>query len=422
MLRFASTAARRSSRAAAWLLAVTLITPSVFAAAGGWADVGATTTGGAGGPTVTVRTLTELNAAIVDDLPRIVQVDGTINLGTSNVRFGSNKTIVGVGTNSGFVGNLKCVSENNVIIQNLNFTNPNTVGDGDGISIETSTHIWVDHCSFVDCGDGSLDIKRGADLITVSWCKFSYTRNSGHNFVNLIGHDDANGAQDRGKLRITFHHNWWSTLCVERMPRVRFGKIHSYNNYFNAPGNNYCIRASIESEVLAENNYFENIDSPYEYYAPNGKIRALNNITVNCTGVLAFSDAVFSPPYNYQADAADNVKAAVMAGAGVDGSGGGGGGGGGGEVAPAAPSGLTATGAKRAVTIAWTDNSTNESSFKIERSTDGVNFTQITTVGANVTSYKNGSLTTGTTYYYRVRASNTAGDSAYSNVASAAAK
>ena len=86
---------------------------------------------------------------------------------------------------------------------------------------------------------------------------------------------------------------------------------------------------------------------------------------------------------------------------------------------PAAPSNLTATAGKKSVTLNWTDNSSNETGFKIERSTDGVNFSQITTTGANVTSYKNVGLTGGTTYYYRVRATNATGDSAYSNTASA---
>jgi subtilase family serine protease len=89
---------------------------------------------------------------------------------------------------------------------------------------------------------------------------------------------------------------------------------------------------------------------------------------------------------------------------------------------PAAPSNLTAAAGKKSVTINWVDNSSNETGFKVERSTDGVNFNQITTTGANVTSYKNTGLTSGTTYYYRVRATNGAGDSAYSNIASATAK
>jgi hypothetical protein len=87
---------------------------------------------------------------------------------------------------------------------------------------------------------------------------------------------------------------------------------------------------------------------------------------------------------------------------------------------PAAPSNLTATRLNNTrIRINWQDNSNNEDGFKIERSTDGVNFTQIATVGANTTSFTNSGLSRNTTYYYRVRAFNQAGDSAYSNVASA---
>ena len=89
---------------------------------------------------------------------------------------------------------------------------------------------------------------------------------------------------------------------------------------------------------------------------------------------------------------------------------------------PAAPSALTASAAgKRKIALTWADNSNNESSFKIERSTNGVNFTQVASVGANTTGYTNTGLTSGTTYYYRVRANNANGDSAYSNTASARA-
>jgi hypothetical protein len=87
---------------------------------------------------------------------------------------------------------------------------------------------------------------------------------------------------------------------------------------------------------------------------------------------------------------------------------------------PAAPTGLTATAVSSTqINLAWTDNATNESLFKIERSTDGVNFAQFTTVGANVTSYSDTGRAPSTTYYYRVRANNSGGDSGYSNVASA---
>ncbi|MBI5383637.1 MAG: fibronectin type III domain-containing protein, partial [Verrucomicrobia bacterium] len=90
------------------------------------------------------------------------------------------------------------------------------------------------------------------------------------------------------------------------------------------------------------------------------------------------------------------------------------------QTAPAAPSGLTATAASACqINLAWTDNANNETGFALERSTDNATFTQIATVGANVTSYANTGLSTSTTYYYRVRASNAAGNSAYSATASA---
>jgi serine protease AprX len=89
---------------------------------------------------------------------------------------------------------------------------------------------------------------------------------------------------------------------------------------------------------------------------------------------------------------------------------------------PAAPSGLTATAISSSqINLAWTDNANNETGFKIERCTGAgcSNFAQIATVGADVTTFPNTSLTASTSYSYRVRATNAGGDSAYSNTASA---
>ncbi|TMB99975.1 MAG: fibronectin type III domain-containing protein, partial [Chloroflexi bacterium] len=90
---------------------------------------------------------------------------------------------------------------------------------------------------------------------------------------------------------------------------------------------------------------------------------------------------------------------------------------------PAAPGNLTASAqGARSIRLTWTDNSSIESGFRIDRSTDGVNFTQLGLLTANTTSYTNGGLTSGVTYFYRVRAYDGANFSAYSNVASATAK
>ena len=85
------------------------------------------------------------------------------------------------------------------------------------------------------------------------------------------------------------------------------------------------------------------------------------------------------------------------------------------DLLPVAPSELTATYGEDWVALSWVDNAATEAGYKIERSTDGVNFTQIGTVGANVTTYYDTGLNSGTNYYYRVRAYNQVGDSPYSN-------
>lgn len=88
---------------------------------------------------------------------------------------------------------------------------------------------------------------------------------------------------------------------------------------------------------------------------------------------------------------------------------------------PLAPSNPTATSVSSSqIKLIWLDKSTNETGFKIERSLYAITgFAQIATVGANVTTYINSGLLKNKTYYYRVRAYNTAGNSAYSNTASA---
>jgi len=92
---------------------------------------------------------------------------------------------------------------------------------------------------------------------------------------------------------------------------------------------------------------------------------------------------------------------------------------------PNAPSDLRVTATRsNSISITWTDNSTNESGFGIERCTGSTctNFAEIGTVAANVTSASNSGLARRTTYRYRVRAYNSGGNSAYSNIVSGTTK
>ena len=86
---------------------------------------------------------------------------------------------------------------------------------------------------------------------------------------------------------------------------------------------------------------------------------------------------------------------------------------------PSPPSSLTATAVSSSqINLSWTESDTSVTGFVVQRSTDGINFTSIATLG-NVRSYADTGLAASTLYYYRVYATNSAGSSGSSNVASA---
>jgi len=284
----------------------------------GWASVSGdgvnTTTGGEGGEVVSVNGSSALSSAASGSTPRVVQVTGNINIGELDV--GSNKTIVGMSSSVTINGGIKINGEQNVIIRNLNINGSSSdAGGGDGIHIQDSHHIWVDHVEIWDSPDGNLDINDYSNWITVSWSIFRYTHTGAHRFSNLIGSGDGE-TQDQNRLKVTWHHNWWSENVHERMPRVRFGQVHVFNNYYTSSGNNYCIRAGHMANIRVENNYFENVDSPHELDADNATMSASGNEYPGSTGARETRGTAFSPPYPYTPESASAARSAVMASAG----------------------------------------------------------------------------------------------------------
>ena len=280
----------------------------------GWATVNGNTTGGEGGETVTVTNGGDFQDEISGTASRTVILAGDIS-GVFEV--GSNKTIVGDSANRTLSGGLLIDGQSNLIVQNFAI---NARSAEDGITVRESDHIWFDHLEIFDAPDGNLDITSASDLITVSWTRFYYTNNppaDDHRFSNLVGAGDQDTA-DRGMLRITWHHNWWADRVHERAPRVRFGQNHVFNNYYSQSGNNYCVRAGVEAQLLVENNHFDGVGNPHEIDSDNGTatMAASGNLYDGTSGAQDTRGSAFAVPYDYSLQQATSVRAVVMAGAG----------------------------------------------------------------------------------------------------------
>ncbi|MFC4070617.1 pectate lyase family protein [Actinoplanes subglobosus] len=272
------------------------------------------TTGGVGGATVVVDTTDELLDAIDTVGPLIIQVSGTIAI-TSKQGVRPNKTIVGLGSDATITGGgFDFYRSSNVIVRNLTFVD----AEDDAINVgQQSHHIWIDHNTFVRPVDGSIDIVRGADYVTVSWNHFAGTDKS-----MLIGHSDGASGTDVGHLKVTIHHNWFDG-SRQRHPRVRFGEpVHVYNNFFD--GNElYGVASTMNAGVVVEANAFAGVPFPcfstggYADSGPGRLVQRANVFTGSGTCQAGGTVAEPSGYYSYTLDPAASVPDLVRAGAGA---------------------------------------------------------------------------------------------------------
>ena len=171
----------------------------------------------------------------------------------------------------------------NVLIRNLKFDElwewdeadkgDYDTQDWDFITIGDSgacTNVWIDHCTFTKSYDGTVDLKGGANNVTISWCRFlgddggpnsfvrrqflyletngvpeamfDFLRANGFSIDDMVtiarsqkkGHlagqsDFASGNAD---LKLTLHHNYYESH-QDRLPRLRGGNAHVYNVHLN---------------------------------------------------------------------------------------------------------------------------------------------------------------------------------------------
>ncbi|PUA27784.1 MAG: hypothetical protein B0W54_14725 [Cellvibrio sp. 79] len=365
------------------------VAPSAFDPADGWASVGTNNLGGTGttggvtadaAHTYTVTNRNEFLAAIytnlvikddgsftgtVDSTPKIIYIDGTINLnmnkalveqteadyvcpidGTSikvaynfedyknfydpngswgtapvsgdwenarlcasnkqkavvQIKIGSNTTIIGKNNNAKIVrGHVRLSPPyDNIIIRNVHFEDafdmfpqwdPTDSGGRwnslyDNISVDGATHVWIDHCTFSDGAnhdklyppvyaapynlpemkvqhhDGAVDVSKNSNYVTLS---HNYVHD--HDKTHLIGSSDSIAADNGPKfLKITMHHNYLKDV-TQRLPRVRMGMVHVYNNLYDGQlkplsvERHYAFSVGLATgqfgKMYAENNVFD---------------------------------------------------------------------------------------------------------------------------------------------------------------------
>lgn len=309
------------------------------AAVPGWASQNGGTTGGGSATETVVTTYAQLKAAITNTAVKVIKVSGTITIpsaGRISFQDQAGKTLYGASgaklvsadqtqANSGIMYIKRC---DNIIIRNLIFEGPGAYDtDGwDNLTLDDTQNVWVDHCEFRDGVDGNFDVKNMSDYISVTYTKFNYLKapraggsggSDDHRFSNLIGSSDA-ATGDRGKLRITFARCWWASGCKARMPRVRFGKIHIINSYFNSTSSSQCIMAGFEANIRVASNVFENVNQPIDLMTGFSAVTVTSdNIFTNITGNKAGSGTAFTPPYSIVALLASAVKADISANAGA---------------------------------------------------------------------------------------------------------
>ncbi|NSL56602.1 pectate lyase family protein [Uliginosibacterium aquaticum] len=246
----------------------------------------------------------------------------------------------------------------NVIVRNLwiqtNFdVQPEGSSDAyyDGMVVAMAQNVWIDHVTVTDGQykdkdlsgtrhDGALDIVRGSDYITVSNSAFIE-----HGKTTLVGNADSRDWSDLNRLHVTFKANYYADVA-SRLPRVRFGQVHVFNNYIEGDRESSTatkfengIGMAIKGDVLIESTLWEiqptkESEACKKVVTDHGSSLAFRqnrswiksskylpagaDVSNMLTGCGYASTKNWTPPYAYQVESAPlNLACIVKNGAGA---------------------------------------------------------------------------------------------------------
>jgi pectate lyase len=286
-----------------------------FAATSGLGNNG--TTGGAGGPTVTVSSYADLVKYATASGPYVIKVNSAITVAPygTEIRVASDKTIVGVGKSGQIVngGFFLASGVHNVIIRNLTIRDTRMASDDpddkefdyDGIQMDNAHHVWIDHNTITRMNDGLIDSRKDTSYLTISW--------------NVLAQNNKSfgiGWTSNVTSRMTIHHNWIHDTNQRNPSTDNVAYAHLYNNYLQniASYGNYARGAT---KMVLENSYFDKVKDPY-YKDSAAQLRQSGSIVVNSTGKQQSGGSAFTPSsfYPYSLDPAADVPALLRTQAG----------------------------------------------------------------------------------------------------------
>lgn len=276
------------------------------------------TTGGEGGPVVTVTSQAELEAYAGQEAPVVIRVDGVLTISPKGreIRVSSDKTILGVGANSGISQGGFFVGEgmHNIIFRNLTISDTFVEGDWegktqdfDGIQLDTAHHVWIDHCEFHHLGDGIIDSRKDTTNLTVSW-----------NILRDQNKAFGIGWTENVTAEMTIHHNIIRDTYQRNPSTDNVLRAHLYNNWLLRV-ESYGNYARGGTNMVLENSVFESVNHPHYY--DTGTLVAIGNSYSSASGQQESSGSAYSffdpsDHYEYDLDATSEVKTLLSACAG----------------------------------------------------------------------------------------------------------
>jgi len=331
-------------------------------------------TGGAGGPTVEVRTVDELKhycsespepliIHIMNDLDGNTEYFNLVNTtgsdandicaalaksvgGIPEIRMQSNKTVVGIGRDIDlFRIQFRVRNVENIIFRNLTIAGTHIEGCGANDSfggysfVMEADRVWIDHCFIHSHGDGSVEYPRdpGQGMISFTWCRFANQIKGFRSRNGRVTYDhcffDGRDLSGDPELTREFSAEYMDLGFTRRIPNID-NTTHIMNCYYLECGvergedlrnhRGYCVRNQ-GGTGRVDNTVFEKCKNPFrEDGDRKGSLGEFNCKYIDCQIEGEENDPYLArpygtnwvPPYEFRVDPLESIPAIVMAYAG----------------------------------------------------------------------------------------------------------